>query len=83
MTVPNHICPDSQSVESDRLNPGMVDNWTRPPTVQVPLRDLARRSPEERHCVLRDAAVAADTNETDAWDAIPVENSIRRRTNTL
>ena len=73
MTEPNHICPDSQSAESDRLNPCMVDNWTRPSVVQVSLRDLARRSPEERHRVLRDAAVAVDPNETDAWDTIPIE----------
>ena len=39
------------------------------------LRDLARQPPEERHRVLRNAAVAVDTDETDAWDAVPSEAS--------
>ena len=43
------------------------------PLVVGSFRDLARRPPEERHRVLRDAAVAVDADETDAWDTIPIE----------
>ena len=37
------------------------------------LRDLARLPLKERHRVLRDAMVAVDADETDAWDALPIE----------
>ena len=45
------------------------------PLVAESLRDLVRRPPDERHRVLRDAAVAVDADETDAWDAVPIEAS--------
>ena len=43
----------------------------RTDAIQAPrasLRDLARRSLEERHRVLRHAHIAVDPDETDAWD---------------
>ncbi|MDE2989455.1 MAG: hypothetical protein OXU21_00105 [Chloroflexota bacterium] len=39
-----------------------------PSTFQGSLRDLARRSPEERHRVLRHARIAVEPDVTDAWD---------------
>ena len=45
------------------------------PLVVGSLRDLARRPPDERHRVLRDAAFAVDADETDAWNAVPSEAS--------
>ena len=45
------------------------------PLVAESPRDLARRPPEERRRVLRDAAVTVDADETDAWDAVPCEAS--------
>ena len=43
------------------------------PLVEVSLRDLARRPRKERHQVLRGADVAVDADDTDTWDAVPVE----------
>ena len=61
------------SEEADRLYPDVVHDRRQLRTAQVSLRDLARRPPEERHRVLRDAPVSVDAAETDAWDTIAGE----------
>ena len=48
--------------------PGLGVGETRARPAQVSLRDLARRPPEERHRVLRHAAVVVEADETEAWD---------------
>ena len=58
------------SGEASQLYPGISHDSGQELSAQVSLRDLARRPLEERHQVLRSAAVAVDTHETDAWDAI-------------
>ena len=61
------------SDEADRLYPGIVRDRRRLSAAHVSLRDLARRPPEERHRVLRDALVSVDAAETEAWDTIADE----------
>ena len=40
----------------------------QPSTFQGSLQELVRRSPEERHRVLRDARIAVEPDMTEAWD---------------
>ncbi len=57
------------SAEADRLCPDARHHSEQLGVPQGSLRDLARRPPEERHRVLRDAQIAVDPEVTDAWDA--------------
>ena len=57
------------SEEAERLYPDARHHSDERRATQVSLRDLARRPPEERHRVLRDAQIAVDPDVTDAWDA--------------
>ena len=56
--------------EADHLDPGVGHDSARAVKAHISLRDLARRPPEERHRVLRDATVAVEPGETEAWDTI-------------
>ena len=57
------------SEEADRLYPDARHHSEQQGASRGSLRDLARRPPEERHQVLRDAQIAVDRDVTDAWDA--------------
>ena len=58
------------SEDAERFFPGtsLESRGAREP--RASLRDLARQSPEDRHRVLREVAVAVDPSETDAWDEL-------------
>ena len=56
------------SEEADRLYPGASRHTDEIRVPRASLRDLARRSLEERHTVLRRARIAVDPDESDAWD---------------
>ena len=56
------------SEEADRLYPGASHHGEWRSVPEGSLRNLARRPPEERHRVLRDAQIAVDPEVTDAWD---------------
>ena len=56
------------SQEADRLHPGVSRHSDEIRAPGTSLRDLARRSLEERHRVLRRAQIAVDADETEAWD---------------
>ncbi len=53
---------------ADRLYQGVSRRTDKIRGHRASLRDLARRSLEERHRVLRDAQIAVDPGETEAWD---------------
>ena len=59
------------SEEARRLNPEAANDSVAPPESGRSLRNLARLARGERNQVLRHAAIAIDTDETDHWDSIP------------
>lgn len=57
-----------QELEQGFSGLGVAETRTKP--AQVSLRKLARRPPEERHRVLRNATVVVEAEETEAWDTV-------------
>ena len=53
---------------ADRLYPGASRRTNEIQAPRASLRDLARRPLEERHRLLRQALMAVDPAETEAWD---------------
>ena len=58
------------SEEADRLYPDVLTSSQRAAETHSSLRDLARRSLEERHRVVRDTPVMVDSDEAVAWDTL-------------
>ena len=56
--------------DAERFFPGMPLPTGAAAEQRASFRDLARQSPEDRHRVLREVAVAVDPSETDAWDEL-------------
>ena len=61
------------SGDAVRLHAGVSPTGEPARASEMSLRELARRPRDERHGVLRGAAIEVDADETDWWDAVAAD----------
>ena len=62
------------SAEAERLSPGASETIEHAAVDETSVRELARRPPDERRAVLREATIDVDADEMDWWDTVATDD---------
>ncbi len=66
--ISESVGDEDEGATPDRLYPDSASDAQQARSDRSSLRDLARRSLEERHRAIRSAGIVVDANETEVWD---------------